>query len=156
MRALAAALLLSTLGCAAQADASNGNAHAAQEAPLKIVFQRSGGFAGFLDRLEISGDRLSLSRRNKVVSQRTLDADEQKTLHALVDAALATPAPGQIGAPGADTFQLTVIIGDAATPQLTGFGHNLFPPGLPPSWDALVHALRALFDQALAASRAAH
>src|SRR4051794_15457068 len=109
-RALVVIICLA-FGCAkpARADAS---APAAQEHPLKIVYVRSGGFAGFLDELSISGDSLELTRRKKLTFQRRLSADEQKSLAQLEQAALAAPAPGTIGAPGADTFQWTLTVGD--------------------------------------------
>jgi hypothetical protein len=153
---LLVAVLLSTLACDGVSVATRTPASApvkavAQEASLKIVYVRSGGFAGFNDALEISGDSLTLTRRKKLVTQRKLSDDEQRSLRHLVDAAIASPAPGQVGAPGADTMQITVTVGDAATPQLTAIGHNLPPKGLPPAWDQLVQKLKGLFDQALAA-----
>ena len=154
-RALAvavAAVALAVTACAADGQAANPAAkqQTAEEQPMSVVYQRSGGFAGFLDELRIDGDTLVLTRRKQEVARRALSAEEKQSLEKLARDAEAAPAPGHLGHPGADTFTYSVTIGAAASPQLVFVGHAPAPTGLSPKWQALVDTLQALFNAALA------
>ena len=149
--AFAAAAILFATGCAADGQVtSHAKSQPAQEQPMSIVYQRSGGFAGFLDELRIEGDTLVVTRRKKELARRPLSAEEQQELAQLAKGAESAPAPGHLGAPGADTFTISVTLGATRAPQLLFQGHAQVPSGLSPQWEALVKKLQALFSDAIA------
>jgi hypothetical protein len=142
-------LALAATACAADGQAPSASTQSVQEQPMSIVYQRSGGFAGFLDELRIDGDTLIVTRKKKEVARRTLTADEKQSLEKLKKDAEAAPAPGHLGHAGADTFTYSVTLGSAASPQLVFTGHAQAPNGLSPQWEALVEKLQALFTEAI-------
>jgi len=75
---------------------------------MKVTFERSGGFIGISQRLEVDGDSVRISdRRSRLERQRPLTQEEQARLSAAVKAVEGVPPPeGERGI--ADGFALRI------------------------------------------------
>ncbi len=87
---------------------------------MSVTYERTGGFAGMRQRLEISSDKVKVTDRRAGTRERALTKDEAARLDALVKKAKAVPFP----APGGggqvrDAFTLKLWLDDEKEPRAT-------------------------------------
>jgi len=87
---------------------------------MSVTYERTGGFAGMRQRLEISSDKVKLTDRRAGTRERALAKDEAARLDALVKKAKAVPfrAP-QGGGRVSDAFTLKLWLDDEGEPRAT-------------------------------------
>jgi hypothetical protein len=111
---------------------------------MTVVFERSGGFAGFRDVLTLEGNGLTLTRRGTQVAQRPLSGDESGRLASLVNAAKGAPALPPSTGRTPDGFNFSVTVDGEKKVQLNA-------PSSPEAADGPWQALTAWLDELLAA-----
>ncbi len=87
---------------------------------MSVTYERTGGFAGVRQRLEISSDKVKLTDRRAGTRERALTKDEATRLDALVKKARAVPFAARGGGGRAsDTFTLKLWLEDEQEPRAT-------------------------------------
>ena len=119
---------------------------------LDLVYERSGGIAGFHHRLEVQGDSLHAFKRREQVAHRQLSEVELQALQALVDAAkrAATPEDSAAARQASDHFSLNIRLGRNDPPTLSI--HRLALPGETPdgtAWGNLLAYCEMLLNRSL-------
>lgn len=113
---------------------------APMKAPMQLLFTRTGGIAGFNDRVQVIGDTLTVTRRGHAPVERKLTAEELAHLHALAEQAQNEPPPAALDRrPMPDAFNITVSVGA----QQVALSHADEQSA---SWRALADALQGLIN----------
>ncbi len=87
---------------------------------MSVAYERTGGFAGMRQRLEISSDKVKVTDRRAGTRERPLGRDEAARLDALVKKAKAVPFPARAGGGRvSDTFTLKLWLDGESEPRAT-------------------------------------
>lgn len=87
---------------------------------MSVTYERTGGFAGVRQRLEISSDKVKVTDRHTGERERALVEDESARLGALVKKAEAVPFSAPGGGGGVrDAFTLKLWLDDEKEPRAT-------------------------------------
>jgi hypothetical protein len=83
--------------------------------PRKVIFERTGGFIGIRQRLELAGGRLvAEDARSRLKKERDLTADERQRLEALLAGVEGQDAPTGDATGVSDGFVLNLELPDRA------------------------------------------
>ena len=116
-------------------------------AVLDLTYQRSGGFAGTMQKLIIHDRAMTVMVRGKQSAQRALTAAEVKDVTEKLAKAQATPAPGKQPKGQrriADAFVVSLFLGDSKEPVLQRDTLDFPATGAGAAWDALTARLDAM------------
>jgi hypothetical protein len=86
---------------------------------MSVAYERTGGFAGMRQRLEISPDKVKVTDRRAGTRERALAQDESSRLDALVKKAKAVPFPARGGGRGSDSFTIKLWFDEEQEPRAT-------------------------------------
>lgn len=113
----------------------------ATKGSMNLSYSRTGGIAGFNDRVEVTGDSVTITRRGKAPVTRQLSPEEVSHLTALAEQAQKEPPPRVAPhRPVPDAFNISVAVG-AQRVTLSS------PPGeLGDAWRALATGLQGLIN----------